>query len=158
MSITDNRRAFIKKSVALSAYSMITSSGLLVSSNVNAEWLADTTSTDILQQTIKRLFKDRKIIDSDQIDIQIPKSAENGAAVPITVSSSLNNVESIAILVEKNPIALAAKFELSPDMEPVVSTRLKIAESSAVAVIVETNEGFYSAGKKVIVTPGGCEI
>jgi len=53
---------------------------------------------------------------------------------------------------------LAAKFELSPDLEPVVSARLKIAESSAVAVIVETNEGFFTASEKVIVTPGGCEI
>ncbi|TAN69488.1 MAG: thiosulfate oxidation carrier protein SoxY [Methylobacter sp.] len=156
--MTDNRRAFIKKSVVFGSYSMMTVGGLLASPQAKAEWLAETTSTDILQQTIKRLFKDRKIIESDQIDIQMPKTAENGAAVPITVSSSLDNVESIAILVEKNPIALAAKFELSPDLEPVVSARLKIAESSAVAVIVETNEGFYSASKKVIVTPGGCEI
>lgn len=156
--MTDNRRTFLKKSVVFGSYSMLTAGGLLASPQAKAEWLAETASSDILQQTIKRLFKDREIIESDQIDIQIPKTAENGAAVPITVSSSLDNVESIAILVEKNPIALAAKFELSPDLEPVVSARLKIAESSAVAVIVETNEGFYSASKKVIVTPGGCEI
>ncbi len=156
--MTDNRRAFIKKSVALGGYSLIMTGGLLASSKASAEWLAETTSTDILQQTIKRLFKDQKIIESDQIDIQIPKTAENGAAVPITVTSSLKNVESIAILVEKNPIPLAAKFEFSPDLEPFVSTRLKIAESSAVAVIVETNEGFYTASKKVLVTVGGCEL
>ncbi len=156
--MTDNRRAFIKKSVALSGYSIIAAGGLLASPEASAEWLAETTSTDILQQTIKRLFKDQKIIESDQIDIQIPKTAENGASVPITVTSSLNNVEGISILIEKNPIPLVAKFELSPDLEPFVSTRLKIAESSAVAVIVETNEGFYTASKKVIVTPGGCEI
>ncbi len=156
--MTDNRRVFIKKSVAFSGYSMIATGGLLASPKANAEWLAETTSTNILQQTLKRLFKDRKIIESDKIDIRIPKTAENGAAVPIPVTSSLNNVESIAILVEKNPIPLAAKFELSPDLEPFVSARLKIAESSAVAVIVETNEGFYSAGEKVIVTLGGCEI
>lgn len=148
--MTDNRRAFIKKSVVFG--------GLLASPKANAEWLADTTSTDILQQTLKRLFKDRKIIESDKIDIQIPKTAENGAAVPITVGSSLNNVESISILVEKNPIPLAAKFELSRDLEPFVSARLKIAESSAVAVIVETTEGFFTTSKKVIVTLGGCEV
>lgn len=155
--MTDNRRAFIKKSVALSGYSIAAASGL-TSPEANAEWLNETTSPRILQQTLKRLFKDRKINQSDQIDIQIPKTAENGAAVPITVTSSLKNVESIAILIEKNPIPLAAKFELSPDLEPKVSTRLKIAESSAVAVIVETNEGFFTTSKKVIVTPGGCEI
>ncbi len=133
--MTDNRRAFIKKSVAFSAYSIITAGGLLNPPEANAEWRAETTS-NILQQALKRLFKDQRIIETDKIDIQIPKTAENGAAVPITVTSSLNNVESIAILVEKNPIPLAAKFELSPELEPFVSTRLKIAESSAVAVIV----------------------
>ncbi|WP_333878133.1 thiosulfate oxidation carrier protein SoxY [Methylobacter sp.] len=152
--MTDSRRAFIKKSVAISGYSMIA----LASPKANAEWLTETTSTDILQQTLKRLFKDQKIIESDKIDIRIPKTAENGAAVPITVTSSLNNVESIAILVEKNPIPLAAKFELSPDLAPFVSARLKIAESSAVAVIVETDQGFFTASEKVIVTLGGCEI
>ncbi|TAK60903.1 thiosulfate oxidation carrier protein SoxY [Methylobacter sp.] len=156
--MTDNRRAFIKKSVALSGYSILATGGLLASPEANAEWLDETTSTQILQQTLKRLFKDQKIIESDQIDIQIPKTAENGATVPITVTSSHRNVESIAILIEKNPIPLVAKFELSPDLDPFVSARLKIAESSAVAVIVETNEGFFTASKKVIVTPGGCEI
>ncbi len=152
--MTDNRRAFIKKSVALSGYSLIA----LASSEANAEWLAETTSTDILQQTLKRLFKDQEITESDQIDIQIPKTAENGASVPITVTSSLNNVEGISILIEKNPIPLVAKFEFSPDLLPFVSTRLKIAETSAVAIIVETNEGFYTASKKVMVTLGGCEL
>jgi sulfur-oxidizing protein SoxY len=152
--MTDNRRAFIKKSVALSSYSLIA----LASPEANAEWLAETTTTDILQQTLKRLFKDQEIIESDQIDIQIPKTAENGASVPITVTSSLNNVEGISILIEKNPIPLVAKFEFSPDLLPFVSTRLKIAETSAVAVIVETNEGFYTASKKVMVTLGGCEL
>lgn len=152
--MTDNRRAFIKKSVALGGYSLIAAGGLLDSPEANAAWPPD---TSILQQTLKRLFKAQDIIASDKIAIQIPKTAENGSAVPITVTSSLNNVESIAILVEKNPIPLAAKFELSPDLEPFVSTRLKLAESSVVMVIVETGEGFYSASEKVIVTVG-CEI
>lgn len=156
--MTDDRRAFLKKSVALSGYSLLATGGLLASPKANAEWLTETTSTNILQQTLKRLFKDQDIIESDQIDIKIPKTAENGADVPVTVTSTLSNVESIAILIEKNPIPLVAKFELSPDLEPFVSARLKIAESSAVAVIVETNDGFYTASKKVIVIPGGCEI
>jgi len=154
--MTDNRRAFIKKSVTLGAYSIIATSGLLSSPEATAKWLPDTTSTPSLQQTLQRLFKDQEIIASDKIDILLPRIAVNGAAVPITVTSTLNGVESIAILVEKNPTPLAAKFELSPDLAPFVSTRLKITESSAVLVIVETSEGFYSAGEKVIVTLGGC--
>jgi sulfur-oxidizing protein SoxY len=154
--MTDNRRAFIKKSVALGAYSLIAASGLLSSPEAKAQWLPDTASANSLQQTLQRLFKDQEIIASDKIDIQLPKIAVNGAAVPITVTSTLKDVESIAILVEKNPTPLTVKFELSPDLDPFVSTRLKISESSVVMVIVESSEGFYSAGEKVIVTLGGC--
>ncbi|MDP2429585.1 MAG: thiosulfate oxidation carrier protein SoxY [Methylobacter sp.] len=151
--MTCNRRAFIKKSVALGGCSMIAAAGLLGSSETNAAWPAE---TGILQQTLKRLFKDQQIIASDKIDIQIAKIVGSGANVPITVTSTLNNVESIAILVEKNPIALAAKFDLTPTMEAWVSARLKIAESSTVMVIVETDAGFYSAAEKIIISPGNC--
>lgn len=154
--MTDNRRAFIKKSFAISGYSILATCGLLASPETNAKLLPNTTSPDTLQQTVKRLFKDQEIIVSNKIDIQLPKIAVNGAAVPITVTSTLKDVESIAILVEKNPIPLVAKFEFSPDLDPFISTRLKIAESSAVMVIMETSKGFYSAGAKVIVTLGGC--
>lgn len=154
--MTDHRRAFIKKSVALSAYAIIAPGGLLASAESKATERSDSLSTNSLQQTLKRLFKDQDIIASDQIDIQLPKIAVNGAAVPITITSALKEVESIAILIEKNPTPLAAKFELSPNLDPFVSTRLKITESSVVMVIVESSEGFYSAKEKVIVTLGGC--
>ncbi|MFU8787554.1 MAG: thiosulfate oxidation carrier protein SoxY [Methylobacter sp.] len=148
-----DRRTFIKKSVVLGGYSLVAASSLLNSSETNAAWPAE---TDILQQTLKRLFKDQHIETSDKIDIQIAKMVGSGANVPITVTSTLNNVESIAILVEKNPISLAAKFELSPNLEPWVSARLKIAESSTVMAIVETDAGFYSAAEKIIISPGSC--
>ncbi|MGR9013480.1 MAG: thiosulfate oxidation carrier protein SoxY [Gammaproteobacteria bacterium] len=154
--MTDSRRAFIKKSFAISGYSILATCGLLASPEANAKLLSNTILPNTLQQTVKRLFKDQEIIASNKIDIQLPKIAVNGAAVPITVTSSLKDVESIAILVEKNPTPLAAKFEFSPDLDPFVSTRLKIAESSAVMVIMETSEGFYSARARVIVTLGGC--
>jgi len=147
------RRAFIKKSIILGSYSLVAATGLLSPTETHAAWPAE---TDILQQTLKRLFKDQHIETSDKIDIQIAKIVGSGANVPITVTSTLNNVESIAILVEKNPIALAAKFDLTPTMEAWVSARLKIAESSTVMVIVETDAGFYSAAEKIIISPGNC--
>lgn len=148
--MTCNRRKFIKHAAVLTAITSASSS-LLVGRSVDA---ASTTS--LLNQTLKELFKDSKITESDKIDIQIPLIAENGAVVPITVATSLSNVLNIYILVEKNPLPLSAKFALSEELEPFVSARLKMAETSDIIVVVEANETLYSTKKTVKVTIGGC--
>lgn len=146
-----NRRAFIKKSIVLTACSAAAANALLMPQTVYAEPKADS-----LKQTLDDLFKGAAITETDKIGIQIPKIAENGAVVPITVTSSLSDVRNVFILVEKNPLPLSARFALSPELEPFVSARLKMAETSDVMVVVETNERLFSAREKVKVTIGGC--
>jgi sulfur-oxidizing protein SoxY len=151
-----NRREFLKKSASLSAYAIALGSCLLKPDRAGAEWIAEQFAPHKLEETLKTLFKDARITESDQIDIQIPQIAENGAVVPITVSSHLDGTESISILVEKNPVPLAARFDLSPELEPFVSARLKMAETSDVIVIVQAGDKLYSARETVKVTIGGC--
>lgn len=155
--MSDNRREFIKKSVVLGGFA---ASELLGSQQANAEWFSEpapTPTTNVLEETLKRLIKDKTITETDKIDIQMPKIAESGLNVPITITSSLKNVVSIAILVDEKPAHLIAKFELSPALEAFVSTRLKIPTTSDILVIVETTEKYYSAREKVNVVIGGCE-
>jgi sulfur-oxidizing protein SoxY len=90
------------------------------------------------------------------IGIQSPDIAENGAVVPITVTSTLPKTEGIAILVEKNPNMLAAVFELLPGTEPSVTTRVKMGQTSNVHVLVKADGKFYAAVKEIKVTLGGC--
>ena len=82
--------------------------------------------------------------------------AENGAVVPIGVSSSLPKTESIAILVEKNPNALAGAYELLDGADPEVSMRIKMGQSSDVVALVKADGKFYMTKKEVKVTLGGC--
>ena len=91
-------------------------------------------------------------------DVQIIASdiAENGAVVPIQAISKVPNTQSIAILVEKNPNMLAALFEISADMLPDVSTRIKMGQTSNVIVLVKSDGKFYTATKEIKVTLGGC--
>ena len=49
---------------------------------------------------------------SDQISLSAPEIAENGAVVPIEISTTLADVESISIVVPNNPRPLAASFEV----------------------------------------------
>jgi len=93
---------------------------------------------------------------SDEITLKLPEIAENGAVVPVTVGTSLENVESISIVVEKNPRPLAATFEIMPGVFPNISSRIKMAETSRVMAVVKTDSGIYSTSKVVKVTLGGC--
>ena len=93
---------------------------------------------------------------SDRVKMKMPDIAENGAVVPVTVSTDLDKVESISIVVENNPTPLAAEFKLSPRSEATVSVRIKMGESSPVRAIVKADGKYYSTAKEVKVTIGGC--
>src|SRR5450631_440922 len=74
---------------------------------------------------------------SDKVKLDAPEIAENGAVVPISVSSSLPDVTSIAILVSENPFPLAAAYKIPAGTSGMVSNRLKMAKTSKVVALVE---------------------
>lgn len=119
-------------------------------SRPDAAFNADNSDT-----VVKDLFEG-SIAESDQITLKVPDIAENGAVVPVTVSTTLADVESISIMVENNPTPLVAMFELSPQSVPDVSVRMKMGESSLVRTVVKAGGKLYSTSKEVKVTIGGC--
>jgi sulfur-oxidizing protein SoxY len=94
--------------------------------------------------------------DSKDIAITAPDIAENGAVVPVAVTSRIPGTESISIIAEKNPFPLAASFDVANGGEPYVSTRIKMGETSNVRAVVKAGGRFYTAIKEVKVTIGGC--
>ena len=94
--------------------------------------------------------------DSDKVMMKIPDIAENGAVVPVTIKTDLEDVESISIVVVNNPTPLAASFIMSPRSVPTVSVRIKMGESSQVVALVKAGGAVYSTTKEVKVTIGGC--
>ena len=93
---------------------------------------------------------------SDKVKLDAPEIAENGAVVPISLTTTLADVTSISFLVSENPNALAASYRIPPGTAPAVSNRLKMAKTSNVIAIVEAGGKLYSASKEVKVTVGGC--
>lgn len=151
------RREFLKSMLSLSAVGLVTFTGLLHSSFAHALGLKEKFKPGSLEDTLLHLFKKTEFINSHKIKIsRLPRIAENGALVPITISSTLDNVEKISILVAKNPSPLSAEFYLTPAVKPHVSARLKMAETSDVIVIVQSNGKLYRTSQKVKVTVGGC--
>ncbi|KRR20615.1 thiosulfate oxidation carrier protein SoxY [Bradyrhizobium lablabi] len=93
---------------------------------------------------------------SDKVKLDAPEIAENGAVVPISVSTTLADVTSIAFLVSENPNVLIAKYNIPAGTMPAVANRIKMAKTSNVTVLVEAGGKLYSANKEVKVTVGGC--
>ena len=97
------------------------------------------------------------LIESKDIAITAPDIAENGAVVPVAITSKIPNTQSISIIAEKNPFPLAATFDVAGGVEPYASVRLKLGQTSNVRAIVKAADGkFYTTAKEVKVTVGGC--
>jgi sulfur-oxidizing protein SoxY len=94
---------------------------------------------------------------SKDITIGGPDIAENGAVVPLAATTALAGVKQMLILVEKNPTALVALFNVTDSVEPNFSTRAKMGQSSDVYAVAVMNDGkVLFAKKEVKVTLGGC--
>jgi len=93
---------------------------------------------------------------SDAIKIKAPDIAENGAVVPVTVSTTLADVTSISILASANPSPLAASFDLGAGAAGFVSTRIKMGKTGDIVAVVKSGGSLHSNRKGVKVTIGGC--
>lgn len=148
------RRTFLKLTLTSSAIAM---GSLLLPASVMAEWPKDAFSAKTVDDALTALFNTTETENSEKILIQTPDTAENGAVVPVTVNAELENVDSIAIIAEKNPIPLISKFSFFPNMMPYISTRVKMGGTGNILIVVKTTDGkLYTNRKEVVVTVGGC--
>jgi sulfur-oxidizing protein SoxY len=96
-------------------------------------------------------------VESKDVTVTGPDIAENGAVVPVGVSTTLPGARRLMLLVEKNPSVLAATFDLTDGVEASINTRVKMGQSSNVYAVVATADGkMHFAVKEVKVTLGGC--
>lgn len=93
---------------------------------------------------------------SKDIVIDAPQIAENGAVVPIEITSNIPNTTSLAVLVEKNPFPLVGKFDFKDGAVPYVKLNAKIGETSDVRVVAEAGGKHFVATREIKVTIGGC--
>jgi sulfur-oxidizing protein SoxY len=150
------RRTFLKGSLAGSAVAVAIGAGLLSPRTVLAAWPKAAFEAKKVDEAIAKLFGSADNVPSDAIKIKAPDIAENGAVVPVSISTTLAGVQSIAIIAEKNGTPLAANFNLGAGTHSNVATRIKMGKTSDVIAIVKAGGKVYSARKNVKVTIGGC--
>jgi sulfur-oxidizing protein SoxY len=93
---------------------------------------------------------------STDVHIEAPQIAENGAVVPIEISSNVPGTSALIVLIEKNPFPLTARFDFKEGALPFVKVNVKMGETSDVRVIAEAGGKHYTATKEIKVTIGGC--
>lgn len=93
---------------------------------------------------------------SSAIVIEAPQIAENGAVVPIEVTSNIPGTTSLAVLVEENPYPLVAKFDFKEGALPFAKINAKMGKTSLVRVVASAGGKNYAATREIKVTIGGC--
>ena len=146
------RRETLKHSAVVAG--LLASAGFLPQNAL--AYSADAFKAKTVADTLKALGSAAPV-ESKDVVIGGPDFAENGAVVPLTASTTLPGVKKVLILVEKNPAALVALFNVTDSVEANFATRSKMGQSSDVYAVAIMNDGkALFAKKEVKVTLGGC--
>jgi len=155
MDIT--RRQALKTGSGVTLLTLLAAAGWLAPGEARAEdWNAAAFETKSMDETMKAFGGGTPTPSGDIAFFSTPDIAENGAVVPIGITSRVPNTQSIAILVEKNPNMLAAVFDIPPGTETSLSTRIKMGQTSNVYALVKADGKYHVASKEIKVTLGGC--
>ncbi|GAB4177680.1 MAG: thiosulfate oxidation carrier protein SoxY [Rhodocyclaceae bacterium] len=150
------RRTLLKGAGASGALAVALAAGLLRPTRVlAAEWNKAAFGAADVPGALKA-FGAAGPAESKDIGIKAPDIAENGAVVPVEAASHVAGTTEIAVLVDKNPLPLAASFTFSNGALPTVALRLKMGQTSNVRVVARAGGKSYVAAKEVKVTIGGC--
>jgi sulfur-oxidizing protein SoxY len=151
------RRDALRRGGALSLLTLVAAAGWLPGSASAAEtWNKGAFETHSLDETMKALGGSPPVPSKDIVFFLTPDIAENGAVVPIGITSNVPKTEAIAILVEKNPNMLAAVFDVPAGTDASLSTRIKMGQTSNVFALVKADGKYYVNSKEIKVTLGGC--
>jgi sulfur-oxidizing protein SoxY len=147
------RRIALKRAGALMATAI--AAGVIRPGDAFAAWNKGAFDAKTTADAMKALGV-ANATESKDIVIRAPDIAENGAVVPIDITSNIPGTTSISVFVEKNPFPYTGTFDVSQGALPSVHLRVKIGESSPVRVVVAAGGKYFTAAKEVKVTIGGC--
>tara|TARA_B100000035_G_scaffold130449_1_gene110876 strand:+ start:508 stop:939 length:432 start_codon:yes stop_codon:yes gene_type:complete len=140
----------------LLAGSLAVAPSFIMTNKAYAAWPKKSFDIKDLNESVSSVYGHSNLEESSKVKLKAPEIAENGAIVPINVSTSLDNVDSIMIFVENNPQPLSSGYELTALSEPSIGTRLKMGKTSNVMAAVKSGDKVYTSTQEVKVTIGGC--
>ncbi len=151
-----NRRVLLKGSLAAGAVGAAIGAGLLTPKAAVAAWAKAAFEAKDVNVALSSAMGSSDTTTTDKIKLKAPDIAENGAVVPITVTSNIDGTSSMSILVPKNAQPLTSTYTFGSNTQGYISTRVKMGKTSDVIAVVKANGKLYSTKKEVKVTIGGC--
>ena len=152
-----SRREALKSGGGMTLVALLVAAGWLKPGSAAAQsWNKSAFEAKSMEEAMKAFGGGAPAQSKDVVFVSTPDIAENGAVVPISITSSITKTEAIAILIEKNPNMLAGSFDILPGTEPAISTRVKMGQTSNVYALVKADGRYFVASKEIKVTLGGC--
>ena len=106
---------------------------------------------------LESLFSNRKIAKSGDITIDLPVYAENGRSVPISVSTTLPDVEEMSVVIKGNKNPKAFTLKLDSKTVPNVETHINVEKTTDVIAVVKSKGKLYSTSVDILVNnPYNC--
>lgn len=150
------RRSFIKTAVVASVTGAAVTGGLIKPESVMAAaHEKDFTKAKSVDEVMEMLGA-TDASESDMIKIKAPEIAENGAVVPVGITSEIEGTSEIVAIVSNNPVPYAARYTIGSKGKAAVKSRFKMAKTTDVVAVIKANDKFFMAKSNIKVTKGGC--
>jgi sulfur-oxidizing protein SoxY len=107
-------------------------------------------------------FGDKEIADgSDILAVKAPDRAHDAALVPVEVVNKLRpdadqRIAAITLIVERNPVPMAGRFEFPTRRIEGFSTRVRVQSYTYIRAIAEMADGRLVRAGKFVKASGGC--
>jgi sulfur-oxidizing protein SoxY len=151
------RREFVQSTSGAAAVGLAASMGILpVTASAQTSWNKAAFEAKNLADVVKALGGTSAASESKDVTLSAPEIAENGNVVRLGVQSAAAGTTWLGLVVEKNPAALTAGFDVIAGTDANMSTNVKMGQSTNVYALAKVGDKFFYAVKEVKVTLGGC--
>lgn len=146
-----NRRNFL--GLSLGALAMATVPARLSAENFRDSKPKAWTATKV-EEAMKEVFGTSATTEGG-IELKAPDIAENGAVIPVDISTNLKATK-IAVFQDANPESTVAVFSIPENAVIDYGFRIKMAKTGTVTVVAEVDGKLNAVSKLIKVTIGGC--
>ena len=143
------RRTLLKASLGLGVGAVLLP-GFAMSAYPSRAFLAKQ-----IPDALREAFGTADIGESDKIEIEAPHIASDANMVPVRIRSGFENTESISLVVTANESPFTAHFK-TYQAQGFVSTRVRMADTSDLLVIVKADGILHTNKRSVRVSRKGC--
>lgn len=130
--------------------------GMIIPGTALAEYPTKAFLAKEIPEALREAFGSADIGPSDKIEIEAPHIASDANMVPVRIRSGFVNTESISLVVAGNESPFTAVFKLY-ESQNFVSTRIRMAETSDLLVIVKADGVLHTSTRPIRVGRNSCE-